>query len=289
MACSSVRLFALLLFLAVNAFPQDAVAGSRLVATGGVSQVEGAAGGGLTPWAVIAGYGTADEIGGSAYATRAHTSDGFGLSSVGVAIGLYNRVELSAARVRLGLGTTVPDQYVRMNVFGLKVRLFGDAVYDQDSWWPQVSVGLQHKRHTDFDFVPKLLGAHKGSGTDLYVSATKVWLAGLAGRNVVTNLTIRSTAANQYGLLGFSGPRGGRTPVPELSVAVFLSDRFLMGAEYRKKPSLLDSFNEESALDIFATWFIHRSASLTFAYLDLGRIADKPDQEAWYLSVSLHY
>ncbi|MFK7964758.1 MAG: DUF3034 family protein [Burkholderiaceae bacterium] len=265
------------------------MAGSRLVATGGVSQIEGAAGGGLTPWAVIAGYGTADEIGGSGYVTRAHTDDGFGLSSVGIAIGLYNRVELSAARVRLGLGTTVPGQHVRMNVFGLKVRLFGDAVYDQDSWWPQVSIGLQHKRHTDFDFIPRLLGAHRGNGTDLYVSATKVWLAGLAGRNVVTSLTIRSTAANQYGLLGFSGPRGGRTIVPEVSTAVFLNDRLLMGAEYRKKPDLLASFGEESAIDVFATWFIHRSINVTLAFLDLGRIADKPDQKAWYLSVSVDY
>ncbi|OYW32390.1 MAG: hypothetical protein B7Z51_03330, partial [Methyloversatilis sp. 12-65-5] len=33
-------------------------AGDRLIATGGVTQIEGAAGGGLNPWAVIAGYGT---------------------------------------------------------------------------------------------------------------------------------------------------------------------------------------------------------------------------------------
>ena len=33
-------------------------AGDRLLATGGVSQVEGAGGGGLVPWALIAGYGT---------------------------------------------------------------------------------------------------------------------------------------------------------------------------------------------------------------------------------------
>ncbi|MEE3191298.1 MAG: DUF3034 family protein, partial [Pseudomonadota bacterium] len=37
----------------------DVNAGSRLIATSGVTQLEGGAGGGLTPWAVISGY--ADE------------------------------------------------------------------------------------------------------------------------------------------------------------------------------------------------------------------------------------
>ena len=32
----------------------------KLTATGGVSQLEGAGGGGLTPWALITGYGTRD-------------------------------------------------------------------------------------------------------------------------------------------------------------------------------------------------------------------------------------
>jgi len=44
---------------------------NKLLLTGGVSQVEGAAGGGLTPWAVIGGYGTNNEIGGNIHYTYA--------------------------------------------------------------------------------------------------------------------------------------------------------------------------------------------------------------------------
>jgi hypothetical protein len=47
----------------------------RLLATGGVSNVEGSAGGGLTPWAVITGYGTDRQVGGSAFYTVVHTKD----------------------------------------------------------------------------------------------------------------------------------------------------------------------------------------------------------------------
>ena len=35
----------------------------KLLATGGVSAVEGEGGGGLTPWALISGYGTRDGVG----------------------------------------------------------------------------------------------------------------------------------------------------------------------------------------------------------------------------------
>ena len=49
--------------------------GTKLIATGGVMQVEGAAGGGLTPWALIGGLGTEDEIGASAFATTVNVDD----------------------------------------------------------------------------------------------------------------------------------------------------------------------------------------------------------------------
>jgi hypothetical protein len=51
-----------------GAMAQDAVRPDmgKLLATGGVSQVEGAGGGGLTPWALITGYGTRDSYGANA-------------------------------------------------------------------------------------------------------------------------------------------------------------------------------------------------------------------------------
>ena len=61
-------------------------ADGRLAWTGGVSEIEGAAGGGLVPWALIAGLGTEDEIGGSAFVTGAETSH-FTLKAAGVEIG----------------------------------------------------------------------------------------------------------------------------------------------------------------------------------------------------------
>src|SRR6185436_4743443 len=84
-----------------------AFAGDRLLATGGAHMVEGAAGGGLVPWAVIAGYGTNRQVGGSAFYTRVNTDD-FDLDSMGVAVGIFDRVELSFARQKFDAGSVVP-------------------------------------------------------------------------------------------------------------------------------------------------------------------------------------
>ncbi|MBL4790993.1 MAG: DUF3034 family protein, partial [Kordiimonadaceae bacterium] len=56
----------------------------KLLVTGGVSQIEGAGGGGLTTWALITGYGSEDGIGANAHHTYVKTSD-FTLNATGVA------------------------------------------------------------------------------------------------------------------------------------------------------------------------------------------------------------
>src|SRR5262245_58136011 len=66
----------------------------KLLLTGGVSQVEGSAGGGLTPWATIGGYGTNDQIGATGYYTYVDTND-FSLESYGALLAVNDRFEFS--------------------------------------------------------------------------------------------------------------------------------------------------------------------------------------------------
>ncbi|HTU64865.1 MAG TPA: DUF3034 family protein [Steroidobacteraceae bacterium] len=263
-----------------------AFAGSnRLLATGGVMQVEGSAGGGLVPWALIAGLGTDAQIGGSGYCTQWRAQK-FDLKSCGLAVGIYDRVELSYAKQTFDLDEIIPGQDIGVDVIGVKVRLLGDAVYEQDRWLPQLAIGAQYKKNDDFDFVPALLGAHDDSGVDLYVAATKVWLAGPFSRTWLANVTLRSSRANQFGILGFGGPgKHGRSLDAELSTAVFLTDDLVAGAEYRQKPDNLRSFAEQDAWDAFVAYFPNKHVSVTAAYADLGRIAMIPGQHGWYLSL----
>ena len=275
--------------MTLMAMSMPLLAGGRLVATSGVSQIEGAAGGGIVPWAMIAGYGTRDEMGAAAFYTHLDISD-FKLRSAGVAIGIHDRFELSYARQRLGLGTTVPGQSIDMDVIGLKLKLFGDAIFDQDTWQPQVAVGVQYKHNRDFASVSRALGARDENGVDVYLSATKLYMAGLLGRNVLINATVRATRANQMGLLGFGGDlSNGYSAQLEGSAAVLINDHVAVGMEYRSKPNNLSVFREDDFKDVFVAWMPSKQVSLTLAYALLGTIADKSNQKAVYASVQLAY
>jgi len=261
-------------------------AGDRLLATGGAHMVEGAGGGGIVPWAFIAGYGTNRQVGGSVFLTRVDTDD-FQLDSGGIAVGIFDRVELSFSRQKFDAGSVIPGLELKTDTLGAKVRVYGDAVYDQDTPWPQIALGVMHKKNKDMT-VPSLIGAKDDSGTDIYVAATKVWLAGVAGRNALATVVLRGTKANQFGLLGFGGDKkDGYSVQPEVSAAVLLTDNLALGAEYRWKPDNLSAFKEEDASDVFLAWFPHRHVALTAAYAQLGTIAGKEKQKGWYLSLQL--
>lgn len=103
------------------------------------------------------------------------------------------------------MGDTVPGEHIRLNTLGVKLRVLGDATYEQDSWLPQVSVGAQYKYNEDFDFVPKALGAKDRSGVDCYVATSKLFLGAINGYNLLLNANLHATKANQFGLLGFGG------------------------------------------------------------------------------------
>lgn len=280
--------FVKLTLLGIALLPVSAqAAGSRQLATGGATQIEGSAGGGLVPWAVITGYGSREEVGANAFVTRVDTGD-YRLDVQGASVGLFNRVELSFARQELDLNTLgpalgLPGATLDQDIFGVKVRLAGDVLYTD---MPQISVGAQYKRQRDF-LIPTLVGAKDDSGIDYYVSATKVFLAGAGGFNLLTSATLRSTEANETGLLGFGGDaRSGRSTVAEGAVALLFDRRWALGAEYRSKRGNLSALPEDDWWDVFLAWFPNRHVSVVLARADLGTVATLPGQSGWYLSIS---
>ncbi len=273
-----------LVAMAAASSPANAADG-RLIATPGATQIEGSAGGGLVPWAVLSSYAVDDEIGATAFATRVNVSD-YTLDSYGIAATWHNRIELSLARNRFDLGTLgdalgMPGAAIRQDVFGAKLRLAGDVVY---SAWPQVSLGVQRKHNLDFA-VPSAVGARRERGTDIYIAATKVFLAGALDYNLLLNATLRSTDANQLGILGFGGDRDGRRIVGEVSAALLFNPNLAIGAEYRQKPDNLGFAREDAFRDVFAAWFPNKHVAAVAAWVDLGSIATLNNQRGWYLSL----
>ena len=171
-------------------------------------------------------------------------------------------------------------------VIGAKVRLGGDLVY---TTMPQLSLGVQHKRQLDFA-IPSAVGARDDSGTDVYLAASKLFLAGALDRHLLVNATLRSTRANQAGLLGFGGDRkAGRSLVLESSVAVLLDPHWAVGVEYRQKPDNLGFAREDDWKDAFVAWFPNKHVAVVAAYADLGSIATLDKQRGPYLSLQASF
>jgi len=289
---SAMALMSVAALLSAAASAQNAMTPDmgKLMATAGVVQVEGAGGGGLVPWATITGYGSRDSYGANVHYTYVGTQD-YKLASYGVAVGIADRVELSVAKQRF-TGSQAPLNNLRIDqdIYGVKVKLAGDIVYDQDTWMPQLAAGVMVKRNNGVGGLGAAitnvrdLGAKSDSGIDYYLAATKLFL----DQSLLVNATVRATKANQMGILGFGGDKGDRyQAMLESSVAYLLNRQWVVGAEYRMKPRNLGADNEKDYYDAFVAWFPSKNLSLTLAYVSLGDITvyNPKRQDGVYLSV----
>jgi hypothetical protein len=133
------------------------------------------------------------------------------LRSAGVTLGLFDRVELSLARQEFDTGATGAKLGLgkgftfKQDIAGVKVRVVGDAVYDQDGWLPQVAVGAQIKQNNQ-NAIIHAVGGQSDMGVDYYAAATKL----LLDKSLVVSGAVRLTKANQTGLLGFGGDKNNQ-------------------------------------------------------------------------------
>lgn len=251
---------------------------SRVIATGGASTIEGSAGGGIVPWAVINGYASSDEWSATAMVSGVSVDD-FSLNVIGTSLSFDNRFELSAARQTFDLDTMGGE--LGQDIIGIKYKVAGELLYTA---LPQMSLGMQYKRVDDFS-LPQAVGARSDWGLDVYLAASKVFFDAIGGRSLLLNGTVRATKANQTGLLGFgTATNNDYHFLLEASAAVLLSDNLALGIEYRQKPNALDFAREDDWQDVFLAWFINKHVSIVAAYTDLGSIAGFDDQQGVYLS-----
>lgn len=270
--------FSLLLSLLVF-YSSSAIAGSKVIGTGGATTIEGAAGGGIVPWAVINGYASSGQWSVTGFSNQVGVDD-FRLNTLGAGFSYGNQIEVSLTKQTFALDTLGGD--LRQTIVGVKYHVAGELLYTE---MPQISLGAQWKKHQNFD-LPKAVGARDDQGVDWYVAASKVWLDAVAGRNLLLNATVRATKANQTGLLGFgSATDNSYQLMTELSAAVLLTPHWAVGAEFRQKPNQLAFADEEHWRDVFGAWFINKNVSLVGGYVDLGAIAGLPKQQGYYLAL----
>lgn len=227
------------------------------------------------------------QFGSLASATR---SQPFGLRSYGAALGWHERLEVTLSQQTIDPSPALalqgvapfgmaPGQHLRMNVLGMKLRVAGDAAYDGDNLWPQIAVGLQYKtvQPGSLGAVQHFLGA-RTRGTDVYVSATKLFLA----QGLLVNATLRGMRADSAPGSGLAVPgREAYSLRPEFSVAYLLQRNLAIGAEYRLRPVQLtgmgraagwaDALADDESRDVYVAWAPAKNLSLSLAYVGQGR------------------
>tara|TARA_B100001250_G_scaffold395949_1_gene401403 strand:+ start:2372 stop:3103 length:732 start_codon:yes stop_codon:yes gene_type:complete len=240
--------------------------------------------GGLVPWAVMSGYADEGETAAGAFYTAVDVQD-FRLRVTGVTLSYDNRVEVSAAQQAFEIKGVAGD--IRQEIFSAKVRVAGDLIYGS---MPQIATGVQFKNLLDGDIAEAVGADAADAGMDGYVSFTRLHLGAVGGYNLLWNLSLRATKANQMGLLGYGGDENaGYQLMPEASVAVLLDNGLAVGGEYRQKPDNLSAFSEDDFMDIFIAWFPNKQVNLTLAWADLGSIAGSEKQSGLYASLSAFF
>ncbi|WP_083561407.1 DUF3034 family protein [Oceanococcus atlanticus] len=300
----------------------------KVLATGGVINVDGAGGGGIAPWATISGYATRDGINGGLHYTWVYLPD-YSLNSYGFTAGFFDRLELSYTRSTLPTGGTFDtvglisdaagldtgiepfNTTIKMDVYGAKLRLFGDAVYTSDSWIPQVAIGGHWKENKNAALMNTLQAADT-EDWEAYAVATKIFFP----ISTLVSVAGRYTSANQTGLTGFGGPDGNDKELRlEVSIAHLLSKNTAFGFEYAQHGDNLGGHSVELAgldltgvtgllsdlglgtgdtltqlpeddwFDAFFAYFPNKNISFVFAYAMLGNITLTPEQHGFYISM----
>jgi hypothetical protein len=156
----------------------------------------------------------------------------------------WDRLELGYGYDRFNLGDltqalpAISDDVVQLHNFNARLALLKEGEFDQD-WLPALTFGVHYKVNTSVDDIDRELGGalsnigiEDNSGVDYTLYASKLFKN--LPRPVLVNVGVRATKAAHLGLLGFTDSYSAQF---EGSVAVFLTDRLILAAEYRAKPN----------------------------------------------------
>lgn len=237
-----------------------------------ITDVDGQAGGGLVPWALLSA--------GPTVAISNLNTESLGINILAANTSFANRVEVSYAHSMMHItsGSLGSNNIDAVDNIGLKVKLndMGDSM-------PQFALGLVYKKASgnlvDNVLIPGL--GVDSSSTDVFGAATKIVTVG--GKTVLLNGVLRATKANQMGLLGFgggttAGAKTGYSIEPEVSIEMFAADNVVFGAEYRAQPNnsvaATDGvLHQNSAYDLNVVYVANKNLTLTAAYVGLGQVA----------------
>lgn len=257
--------------------------------------LEGAGGGALNPWALIANGGknaVTPAVFGSFVTTR-----NYDLYSVGANFSIMNRAEIYYDHQYLGLPGAMSGDLgtnsIEQNIVGAKVQMYSGSGYI-----PSIAIGING--HFTNKYIPNALGAH-ASGADFYAAATGIYP--VAGSNLLVDADLYVTKSNYMGLLGQGGPGHNNYHVEGgVSLGYFLAKDVVLGAEWRSFPTNNltpdngggANFSQSDWYDGYIAYMPNPRLSIVGAFVSLGNVAtlpnaDNQNQNGFYLNLNASF
>jgi len=260
-----------------------------------ILNIQGTAGGAITPLAYFCNAGKKGSLGG--LPTVAYSFVNIGskeLHSVAVTQTFFQRLELGFAwnNFNVGslygevrdLGLDMGPEQINLYHFNIRGLLIEENSFDMPL--PALTAGVHIKHNTGVDKIDKRLGGaltgiglDRATGVDLTLTATKMFPTLAFGRPLILTGGMRLTRAYQIGLLGFGDQYEAFF---EGSVAVMPTDNLLFAYEFRMKESPYDKFlnliGEEDNWHAFSlTWIVNEHFTLTGIYGNFGHVLNAHD------------
>jgi hypothetical protein len=223
----------------------------------------------------------------------------------------WKRLELGYAYDRLALadlgqdveratGIRLRNNEVQLHNFNARLNLVKEGDFDQ-KWVPAVTFGTHYKYNDGIqqisdDLKPALgpgglqaQGIRGDSGTDFTLYASKMLT--FLPRPVLLNVGGRATEGAHIGLLGFTS---GYEFVAEANVAVFVTDRLALAAEYRQKPNNYKPIGnlvarEDDWWTIDAAYVVNKHLTLAAGYGHFGQVLNHEANGVWGLTTKWEF
>lgn len=229
---------------------------------------------------------------GRAFAFATITETFFDRIELGYGFNVLNLHDLPSD-VAAATGIDIGDDRVYLHNLNLRLNLLKEGAF-QTSWVPAVTVGVHYKKVEKLADIDEALGGaltnagiEDTEGFDFTLYASKLIKA--LPRPVLFNLGVRNSEAAHIGLLGFTGDREF---LLEGNVVVFVTDRFLLGAEYRQKPDNYTPINglvepEDDWWSIVAAYVIDDHFTVSGGVFNFGEVLNHYDNGA--IGVKIKY
>ncbi len=238
--------------------------------------------------------------------TYVHLGQGRNLNTFALTETLWDRVELGFAYNLLDIGDLpqaveratnllIEDDSVGLYNFNARLSLLKEGDFDLP-WLPALTAGVHYKHNDTIDEIDQdLLGTLTGigiedeDGVDFTLYATKLFTQ--FPRPVLVDVGVRATEAAHLGLLGFTNKYECTV---EGNVMVFLTDRWLIGGEYRMKPNEYQSIpglveGEDDWWTLCTCYIINDHLTLSAGYGHFGSILNHEANGSWGIRVKWEF